>query len=112
MRDLPIFSAAYYAGRAFDRSTLEPPLGSGPYRIGTFSRGSYVEYHRVKDFWGADLAVMRGQYNFDVLRYEFYREREVAMEAFKAGQTLLREEFTSLVWATQYDFPAVRTAAG
>lgn len=102
----PIFSAAFYAKRAFDQTTLEPPLGSGPYKVGSFRVGSYIEYERVQDFWGADLPVMRGQNNFDVLRYEFFREREVGLEAFKAGQVLLREEFTALAWSTQYNFPA------
>jgi microcin C transport system substrate-binding protein len=102
----PIFSAAYYSGRTFDTTTLEPPLGSGPYKIGAFQTGSYIEYQRVKDHWAAELPVMRGQNNFDVIRYEFFRERAVGLEAFKAGQTLLREEFTALAWSTQYDFPA------
>lgn len=103
----PIFSAAYYAKRKFDETTMEPPLGSGPYKVGALRVGSYIEYDRVKDHWSAELPVMKGQNNFDVLRYEFFREREVALEAFKAGQILLREEFTALAWSTQYDFPAV-----
>jgi microcin C transport system substrate-binding protein len=102
----PILSAAYYAKRPFDQTSQEPPLGSGPYRIGAFRTGSYIEYERVKGHWSADLPVMRGQNNFDVIRYEFFRERKVALEALKAGQVLLREENTALDWSTQYDFPA------
>ncbi|WP_443147438.1 extracellular solute-binding protein [Prosthecomicrobium sp. N25] len=104
---LPIVSKAYYATRPFDQTTMEPPLGSGPYRVGRFEAGRYIEYERVADWWGRDLPVSVGQNNFDVIRYEMFRERNVAFEAFKAGQYLLREEFTSLTWATQYDFPAI-----
>jgi microcin C transport system substrate-binding protein len=105
---LPIFSRTYYAGHAFDETTLEPPLGSGPYKVGRFEPGRFIEYDRVKDWWGADLPVARGQHNFDVLRYEYYRDREVAFEGFTAKSYLFREEFTSRTWATRYDFPAVR----
>lgn len=104
---LPIVSRAYYATRNFDETTLEPPLGSGPYRVGRFEAGRYVEYERVADWWGRELPVSVGQNNFDVIRYEMFRERTTAFEAFKAGVYLLREEFTSLTWATQYDFPAL-----
>jgi microcin C transport system substrate-binding protein len=105
---LPIFSKAYYATRAFDESTLDIPLGCGPYKVGKFEVNRYVEYERVKDWWGADLPVARGSYNFDVVRYEFYRDREVAFEGFSARSYLYREEFTARVWATRYDFPAVK----
>lgn len=105
---LPIVSKAHYATRAFDETTMEPTLGSGPYKVGRFEAGRYIEYDRVADWWGRDLPVAIGQNNFDVIRYEMFRERTVAFEAFKAGQFLLREEFTSLVWATQYDFPALK----
>jgi microcin C transport system substrate-binding protein len=105
---LPIFSRAYYATRAFDETTLEVPLGSGPYKVGRFEPGRYIEYERVKNWWGADLAVSRGQNNFDVVRYEFYRDRDVAFEGFTGKSYLFREEFTSRIWATRYDFPAIR----
>ena len=81
---MPIFSRAYYANRAFDESTLEIPLGSGPYRVGRFEAGRYISYERVKDWWGRDLPIVRGQYNFDTVRYEFFRDREVGFEAFTA----------------------------
>jgi microcin C transport system substrate-binding protein len=103
---LPILSKAYYATHDFEATTLDPPLGSGPYKIGNFEPGRFVEFARVKDYWAKDLPVRRGQFNFDIIRYDMYRERAVAFEAFKAGQYLLREEFTARVWATEYNFPA------
>ena len=105
---LPIFSKAYYATRPFDESTLEIPLGCGPYKVGKFEINRYIEFERVRDWWGADLPVARGFYNFDIVRYEFYRDREVAFEGFSARSYLYREEFTARVWATRYDFPAVK----
>jgi microcin C transport system substrate-binding protein len=105
---LPIFSRAYYANRAFDQSTLEIPLGSGSYKVGRFEPGRYIEYQRVADWWGAELPVSRGQNNFDTLRFEYYRDRDVGFEGFSAQSYLFREEFTSRFWATRYDFPAVR----
>jgi microcin C transport system substrate-binding protein len=106
--NLPILSKAYYASRPFDETTLDPPLGSGPYKVGKFEQGRFMEFERVKDWWGADLPINRGQYNFDVLRYDYYRDRDTAFEGFSGKSYLFREEFTSRVWATRYDFPAVR----
>jgi microcin C transport system substrate-binding protein len=105
---LPIFSRAYYSTRPFDETTLDVPLGSGPYKVGRFEAGRYIEYDRVKDWWGADLPVSRGLNNFDVVRYEFYRDRDVAFEGFTGKNYLFKEEFTSRTWATRYDFPAIR----
>jgi microcin C transport system substrate-binding protein len=105
---LPIFSKAYYATRPFEESTLDIPLGSGPYKVGKFEVNRYVEFERVKDWWAADLAVNRGAYNFDIVRYEFYRDRDVAFEGFTAKNYLFREEFTARIWATRYDFPAIK----
>jgi microcin C transport system substrate-binding protein len=105
---LPIFSKTYYAKHPFDESTLDVPLGSGSYRIGKFDIGRFIEYERVKDWWGANLPVARGQNNFDVIRFEYYRDRDVAFEGFTAGNYLFREEFTSRVWATRYNFPAFK----
>jgi microcin C transport system substrate-binding protein len=105
---LPIFSRTYYAGRPFEESTLEPPLGCGPYKVGRFEPGHYIEYERVKNWWGADLPVARGQNNFDVVRYEYFRDRDAAFEGFTSKSYLFREELVSLVWATRYDLPAVR----
>ena len=107
--EMPIFSRAYYGKRPFDESTLDTPLGSGPYRVGRFEVGRYIEYQRVADWWGANLPVSRGLNNFDTLRYEFYRDRDVGFEGFTAKSYLFREEFTSRIWATRYDFPAMKT---
>src|SRR6202023_2064404 len=89
---LPIFSRAYYATRPFDESTLDVPLGSGPYKVGKSELNRYIEYERVKDWWAADLPVSRGSYNFDIVRYEFYRDRDVAFEGFSGKNYLYREE--------------------
>jgi len=105
---LPIFSKVYYDKRPFDESTLDIPLGSGAYKVGRFEPGRYIEYERVKNWWGADLPVSRGLSNFDKLRYEYYRDREIGFEGFTGKNYLFREEFTSRTWATRYDFPAFR----
>ena len=104
---LPVFSLAYYQRHDFAASTLEPPLGSGPYRIGDFAQGRFIDYERVAGYWGGDLPVNRGRWNFDHIRFEYFRDRTANFEAFKAGDYLFREEFTSKTWATEYDFPAV-----
>ncbi len=106
---LPVFSKAYYTANDFLKESLDPPLGSGPYEIGDFRQGTFVTYKRRKDYWAADLPVNRGRYNFDELRFEYYRDRAVGLEAFKAKAYDLREEFTSKSWATEYDIPAVRS---
>jgi microcin C transport system substrate-binding protein len=104
---LPIFSQAYYAAHPFDETTLDIPLGSGPYKVSKFEVNRFVEFERVPDWWGADLPVNRGSYNFDALRFEFYRDRDVAFEGFTGRNYLYREEFTSRIWNTRYDFPAM-----
>lgn len=106
--DMPIFSKAWYTAHPFDETTLTPPLSSGPYKIGAFKAGSYIVYERVADYWARDLNVNVGQWNFDRLRFEFYRDRTSGFEAFASGQYLFREEFTSKSWATEYVFPAVK----
>jgi len=103
----PILSKAFFAERRFDGSSLEPVLGSGPYKVGRVVAGQTIEYERVADYWGADLPVNRGQHHFDRIRIEFYRDRQAGFEAFKKGEILYRQEFTSRVWATGYDFPAI-----
>ncbi|MEE7456668.1 hypothetical protein MPAR168_01345 [Methylorubrum populi] len=105
---LPIFSAASLEGRDFEAPTLKPLLGSGPYQVGRIDIGRFIELERVPDYWAADLPVTAGQNNFAQLRYEYFRDRQVAFEAFKGGAFSYRQEFTSRIWATGYDFPAVR----
>jgi microcin C transport system substrate-binding protein len=104
----PTFSAAYYKSHDFDETTLEPPLGSSAYKVGAFDTGQYITFDRVPDYWGKDLAVNIGQANFDRVRFEYFGDRKVAFEAFKAGVFTFREEFTSAEWATGYDFAAVK----
>jgi microcin C transport system substrate-binding protein len=104
----PIFSAAYYDTHAFDETTLEPPLGSGAYKVGRLEQGHFISFDRMPDYWGKDLPVNVGQANFDRIRFEYFADRKVAFEAFKAGIFTFREEFTSAVWATGYDFAAAK----
>jgi microcin C transport system substrate-binding protein len=105
---MPIFSKAYYAGKNFDETTLEPPLGSGQYKVGRFEQGRFVELDRVADYWGKDLPVNVGGGNFARIRYEYFRDRTVAFEGFKGRTFAMRQEFTSRTWATGYDFPAAK----
>lgn len=105
---LPILSKAWYATRDFEASTMEVPLGSSAYMVGRFETGRFIEYERVKDWWGEKLPVSVGQNNFDIVRVEFFRDRDVAFEAFKSRTYTFREEFTSRTWAQQYDFPAAK----
>ena len=104
---MPIVSEAYFRGRSFGETTLEPPLGSGPYRVDKVDAGRFIGFERVADYWGAALPVMTGRYNFDTIFIDYYRDRTVLVEALKAGEYDFHEEFTSKVWATQYDIPAV-----
>jgi microcin C transport system substrate-binding protein len=99
---LPILPKHYWESRQFDKTTLEPPLGSGPYRIETFQAGRSITYVRVQDYWGKDLPVNRGRHNFDRIRYDYYRDSTVALEAFKAGEYDFRLENSSKDWATAY----------
>ncbi len=105
---LPIFSERYWQGKDFEASTMEAPLGSGPYRVKTFETGRFIEFERVPDYWGKDLPVNVGQNNFDRIRWEYFRDRTVAFEAFKNGTLNYHEEYTSRIWSTGYDFPAIR----
>ena len=93
--------------RDIGSTTLEPPLGSGPYRVKEFSPGRSIVYERVKDYWGADVNVNIGRDNFDELRFEYFRDGTSAIEAFKADAADWRVENSAKSWATAYDFPAV-----
>lgn len=108
MGQLDIISKAYYTANTFNETSLEPPLGSGPYRIKSFDAGRSVTLERVEDYWGADLPVNRGRNNFDLIRWDYYRDFTVSLEAFKAHAYDFRSENSSLNWATQYEFPAVK----
>ena len=98
----------YWAERDFTKTTLEPPLGSGSYKVGAFEPGRHVEYERVEDYWGGNLPVNVGRDNFDRIRYDYYRDGTVSVEAFKAGEYDFRSENSSKNWATAYDFPALK----
>ena len=104
---LPILPKHHWQGRDFERTTLEPPLGSGPYKIGKVDPGRSITFERVADYWGRNLGVNKGRYNFDAIRFEYYRDTTVALEAFKANAFDFRQENTAKVWATQYNFPAI-----
>ncbi len=93
--------------RDISQTTLEPPLGSGPYRIKDFNAGRTLTLERVKNYWGANLPARIGQNNFDEMRYEFFRDSTVALEGFKGDQVDWRIENSAKNWATAYDFPAV-----
>ena len=106
--EMPVLSKAYWSGRDFASTTLEPPLGSGPYKVESLDPGRSITYRRVTDYWAADLPVNKGRHNVDVIRYDYYRDGTIALEAFKAGQYDVRLENVSKNWATGYDSPASR----
>jgi microcin C transport system substrate-binding protein len=99
---MPVLPKHYYATHDFEKTTLEPPLGSGPYRIKTVDPGRRIVYERVPDYWGRDLPVNQGRYNVDEVAYEYFRDGNVALEAFKAGVYDVRIENNSKLWATAY----------
>ncbi|SNR91944.1 extracellular solute-binding protein [Pseudomonas segetis] len=104
---LPVLPKHWWAERDFSKSNLEIPLGSGPYRISEVKPGRSIRYERVKDYWGKDLAVNRGFYNFDTMRIDYYRDNDVALQALKAGQFDFWLETSAKNWATAYDVSAV-----
>jgi microcin C transport system substrate-binding protein len=108
MGQLPILPKHYWEGRAFDKPTLEPPLGSGSYKIDSFEIGRSVTLRRVDDYWGKDLPVNRGSDNWETVRYDYYGDATVAIEALKAGEYDFRQENSAKNWATAYDVPAVK----
>jgi len=104
----PALSAAYYKDNEFDSSTLEAPLSSGGWKVSEANPGKYIIFERIKGHWADDLPFARGQGHFDFIRIDFFRDRTSGFEAFKKGEVNWREEFTSKVWATEYEFPAVK----
>lgn len=103
LSELPVFSAEFFKNKDFSATTLTPILGSGPYRISSFEAGRNITYERVPDYWAADLPVNRGLYNFDKIKYDYYRDTAVALEAFKAAAFDLRIENEAKKWAKGYD---------
>lgn len=105
--ELPVLPQHYWKDRDFRATTFEPPLGSGPYRISDVHPGRRIQFERVKNWWGANLAVNRGKYNFDRVEVEFYRDSTVAFEAFKVGEFDFYIEHQAKNWANGYQFPAL-----
>ena len=105
---LPILPKHYWEGREFDKTTLEPPLTSGPYKVVDWEPGRFVVRELVEDYWGKDLPVMRGRNNFQRIRTTFYRDVTVIRQAIKAGTLDYRNENQAKAWALDYDIPAVR----
>ena len=108
MGQLPVLPKHYWEGRDFESPPTEPPLGSGPYKVESFEMGRSVTLKRVPDYWGANLPINLGQSNWDTIRYDYYRDSTVALEAFKAGQYDFRQENSAKNWATAYDIPALK----
>lgn len=104
---MPIHQKAWWEGREFERTTLEPPMGSGPYRVAEVDAGRRIVFNRVRDYWGANLPTKRGMHNFDRIIFDYYRDDSVALEAFKAGEADIRREDDPNKWATGYDGPAL-----
>tara|TARA_B100000686_G_C16800282_1_gene985441 strand:- start:3780 stop:5639 length:1860 start_codon:yes stop_codon:yes gene_type:complete len=104
---LPVLSKQYYSKVKFNKTSYIPPLTSGPYTISKLIPGRSITYQRFKKYWAKDLPTVRGRFNFDQINVQYYRDREVAFQAFFSQQYDFREEFTSRQWATQYDKPAV-----
>jgi peptide/nickel transport system substrate-binding protein len=106
---MTIFPARATNPETFDKTSLTPPIGSGPYALTEVKPGERVVLTRRKDYWGEDLPITRGLYNFDEIRYDFYRDANTLFEAFKAGLYDFRIEGDPGQWATGYDIPAVRS---
>ena len=113
--DFPILPKHWYEGkdakgvaRDISKGSLEPPMGSGPYKIASFQAGSTIRYELRDDYWGKDLPINIGQNNFRVISYTYFADYDVALEAFRAGQIDYRQENSSSRWATRYDFDAVK----
>lgn len=105
---LQVLPKHWWQEHDFDKTSLQPPLGSGPYRISKVEAGRSIIYERVDDWWGKDLPVSRGHYNFDRIRIDYYQDMSVALEAFKAGQFDFNLEYSAKDWATGYNSPALR----
>lgn len=105
----PILKKAQWDGKDFTQSSLEVPIGSGPYVLDAFEPGRFASYRRDPDYWGADLGVNRGLHNFDEVRYDYYGDGDVTFQAFTAGETSTFRESSAAKWLTAYDFPAARS---
>jgi microcin C transport system substrate-binding protein len=108
MGQLPVLPKHYWEDRDFTAATLEPPLSSGPYKVKGFEPGRFVELERVEDYWGEDTSVRRGTNNYNIIRYDYFRDRTIEREALKAGQFDYFEENSAKEWATAFELPVVQ----
>jgi microcin C transport system substrate-binding protein len=106
--ELPVLPKHFWEGKEFDKSSLEIPLGSGPYRVKSVDAGRNITYERNYNYWGQDLPVNNGLYNFDIISVDYYRDNNIAIEAIKANEYDFRWENSSKFWATAYDIPAIK----
>ncbi|MCB9990612.1 MAG: ABC transporter substrate-binding protein [Rhodospirillales bacterium] len=106
--EMPILPQHYWQDKDFEATTLEPPVGSGPYQVGKIVPGRSIEFIRNKDWWGKDLPVFKGRYNFDRITYDYYRDQNISLEALFADEYDFRQEYTAKLWATAYDAPPVK----
>ncbi|MEH6403125.1 MAG: extracellular solute-binding protein, partial [Sneathiella sp.] len=105
---LPALSKKYFEDHEFSKTTLSPIMGSGPYKVKNLEANRFISYERVPDYWGANIPLNKGRYNFDTIRYDFYRDTSILLEAFKAGEYDFRAENSAKNWATGYNFPALK----
>jgi ABC-type oligopeptide transport system substrate-binding subunit len=104
---MPVLPKHYWEKHDITKTTLTPPLGSGPYKIESVDPGRKIIYTRVKDYWAKDLGVNKGQYNFDTLTYIYFRDDDIAFQAFKSGEYDLRREYDVTKWETGYKFKSL-----
>lgn len=108
LAQMPIYSQRDWQGKDFSRVTLQPILGSGPYLVESIDAGRSISYKRNPNYWAKDLPVNKGKYNFDRLKFVYYRNMDIGFEGFKSGQYTLHQEYTARKWVTEYNFPAIK----
>ena len=108
LAQMPIYSKKNWQGKDFGRITMQPILGSGPYLIESIDAGRSISYKRNPNYWAKDLPVNRGKYNFDRLKFVYYRNMDVGFEGFKSGQYTVHQEYTARKWVTEYNFSAIK----
>lgn len=108
LAQMPIYSKKNWQGKDFSRITMQPILGSGPYLIESIDAGRSISYKRNPNYWAKDLPINRGKYNFDRLKFVYYRNMDVGFEGFKSGQYSVHQEYTARKWVTEYNFSAIK----
>ena len=108
LAQMPIYSKKNWQGKDFTRITMQPILGSGPYLVESIDAGRSISYKRNPNYWAKDLPVNRGKYNFDRLKFVYYRNMDVGFEGFKSGQYTVHQEYTARKWVTEYNFSAIK----